>query len=286
MKIISIQPGSREWLEYRRGGIGGSDIATCMGAKSFKTRKQLFLDKSALSDEYVNDFMRRGTLYEGEALLNFCIDFRCNVKPICIESEENHIWRASLDGYGEVKGQKAVVEIKVPTSQKVGIDAQAGIIPENYIMQIQWQMMIGEAEIGYFVVYDPDTQQSVVVQVEPNLELQQQLKEAANEFWDYFLKGEIMPDSLQVIEDTKLETLIKEASRLKEEMDALKKQLEPLEEEIKSYATDDGFRAYGYTCRFTNGRTTYDYKKMAAEGVDIDKYSKTGKPFYTLKKEK
>ncbi len=42
MKIIDLEQGTPEWLEWRKNGIGSSDIATIMGANPYQTPYQLW----------------------------------------------------------------------------------------------------------------------------------------------------------------------------------------------------------------------------------------------------
>lgn len=44
--VVNIEPLTREeWLDYRRLGIGGSDVAAIMGISPFATIKDLYYDK-------------------------------------------------------------------------------------------------------------------------------------------------------------------------------------------------------------------------------------------------
>lgn len=286
MKIIELVQGTPEWVQWRNSGIGASDISVCTDCNPYKKKKSLFLEKSNMADGHTNSFMRRGQMYEGEALLTYCMDKKCHLKPVCVESEENPIYRASLDGYGEIAGKKMVLEIKVPTSPKLWEEVEKGSIPDYYLQQVQWQIMVSEADYGIFIVYNPENERYLEKQVQIDLDLQKRLKEAANEFWGYFSKGLIPPDGLESIESDNLKGLLESAQRIKEEIARLQDALYPLEEQIKSFAHGEGFRAYGYTCKQCHGRTTYDYNAMAQDGIDLGRYLKTGKPFYTLKKEK
>lgn len=62
MKVIEY-PKS-EFLERRRGGVGGSDIAGIMGRNKWSSPMQVYLEKMDLADNEVNDAMRMGNLLE------------------------------------------------------------------------------------------------------------------------------------------------------------------------------------------------------------------------------
>ena len=44
MKIDLVQ-GTNEWLDWRKGGVGGSDIGTIMGLNPYKNRRVFFVGK-------------------------------------------------------------------------------------------------------------------------------------------------------------------------------------------------------------------------------------------------
>ena len=54
-----------QWLEERRQGIGGSDAAAAVGLSPWKTRLELWLEKTGQTpDREETPEMRRGTLLE------------------------------------------------------------------------------------------------------------------------------------------------------------------------------------------------------------------------------
>lgn len=47
--VVDISRLSREeWLDYRKKGIGGSDVAAIMGVSPFATKRDLFYDKTGI----------------------------------------------------------------------------------------------------------------------------------------------------------------------------------------------------------------------------------------------
>ena len=39
-----------EWLSFRRGGIGGSDVAAILGISPFRTARDIYYDKLEIAD--------------------------------------------------------------------------------------------------------------------------------------------------------------------------------------------------------------------------------------------
>ena len=51
-KVVDISNLSREdWLEYRKKGIGGSDVAAIMGISPFATIRDLFYNKTGVQPD-------------------------------------------------------------------------------------------------------------------------------------------------------------------------------------------------------------------------------------------
>ena len=51
-KLCCTKDMSREeWLEWRRGGIGGSDAATIVGLNPYRSRLELYADKLGMMPE-------------------------------------------------------------------------------------------------------------------------------------------------------------------------------------------------------------------------------------------
>jgi len=72
-------------------------------------------------------------------------------------------------------------------------------------------------------------------------------------------------------------------TKQKKEIDA---RIKALGEEVRPVLADKGkvmHNGFVFNCTLSAGRTTYDYKAMTADGIDVDKYKKVGAPFTTLK---
>ena len=60
-KTISLTQNTPEWLEYRKGHVGASDVPIIMGLSPWRTRYQLLLEKKGkLPGQKENASMRRG----------------------------------------------------------------------------------------------------------------------------------------------------------------------------------------------------------------------------------
>lgn len=58
-KVVDISNLSREdWLEYRKKGIGGSDVAAIMGISPFATIRDLFYNKTGVQPVIQEELFR------------------------------------------------------------------------------------------------------------------------------------------------------------------------------------------------------------------------------------
>ena len=94
-----------EWLEWRKKGIGGSDIPKMLNLSRFGDRLDLLLEKANLTESKpINEALFvAAEVAEDEARKRLARQeiVAKELKPCNVESKENPIFRASLDGYNE-----------------------------------------------------------------------------------------------------------------------------------------------------------------------------------------
>ena len=73
-KLVSIlNLDKKEWLKYRKQGIGGSDAGAVCGLNPYRTAIQVYYDKTSHSIEDVdNEAMRQGRELEEYVARRFC----------------------------------------------------------------------------------------------------------------------------------------------------------------------------------------------------------------------
>jgi putative phage-type endonuclease len=150
MKKIALEQGTPEWIAYRLNGVGGSDIASIVGAEgAFKKRGEVMMEKlghqKALT-EYQKAIFQDG--HEWEALvrdqLNTSVNppddsfHGFNFQPMVVESTINDRFFASLDGIDF--DREMLLEVKSCTSM-AKYNSYVAATPAHYMMQVQWQML-------------------------------------------------------------------------------------------------------------------------------------------------
>lgn len=183
-KIIEYAQGSPEWLAWRRKGITATDIATILGVNPYSSINELREKKNG-KECVVSPAMKRGSQYEEEARQCACYILNLDVHPACLESERNHLFRASLDGWD---GQ-TVVEIKVPTKRnfKTFFDKEVNL--QLYAWQVRWQMMVAGAQEGVLFAYEPSTSAHNYIHIVLTGHEIELMEREAMEFWDCYQMG-------------------------------------------------------------------------------------------------
>lgn len=283
MKIVNIKDQSKEWHEWRKNGIGSSDIAAIVGKSPFKTAMKVYEEKKGLSvGGFTNPAMLRGNEYEETARKGFNQYMKSIFYPVCIEHETYDFMRASLDGYCEVNN--AFVEIKVPSMNNFENYAD-GTIPDHYMIQLQWQMMVGGFDKGYFAVFNPENKTNFVMLVEKDAKMQDYLKKEALFFWDN-LKNNTPPPLQQSdyikISEPELTKIEKRYIDIDKQIKALENEKKMLKESILDYGDGGNFKTDHLTV-FMQQRMTLDKDKMKKNGIDVSLYQKPAGFYYTIK---
>lgn len=195
--------GSREeWLNGRRGRIGGSDAAATVGASPYMTNVELWEIKTGRrqqADISENPLVIYGTEAEDHLRELFRLDF----PDYEVFYLENNLWindkfpfaHASLDGWlKDGQGRNGILEIKTATITSAVQRAKwKDGIPQNYYCQVLWYMMVTEfdfavlkAQLKYDFHGDVFLQTKHYFiersEVEEDIEF---LRQAAEKFWTY-----------------------------------------------------------------------------------------------------
>lgn len=150
MKVIDLAQRTPEWHRWRKSGITASDACILMGSP-YKTPWRLWCEKRGLvleDDLSNNPHVQRGIREEPLARRRFEDRHGELLLPLCAESSELPILRASFDG---LTNEGRPVEIKAP-HEKGFLDAQTmgaeSALYQRYYAQVQTQIFVAEADGG------------------------------------------------------------------------------------------------------------------------------------------
>jgi len=156
MKIINVQQKEDDWLAWRRQGITATDAAIILGRSPYKTRWRLWAEKTGFAREVdlsFNPLVRHGVENEDLARQRFEVTHNDLLLPVCVESEQYPLLRASLDGLRE-NGEP--VEIKSPSQsvyEEVCLDGLNSQSYQLYYPQVQHQLLVTNAPKGWLMFY-------------------------------------------------------------------------------------------------------------------------------------
>lgn len=146
-----------DWLDWRRGGLGGSDIAAVAGLSPFATPTTVYLEKVGLLRDggEEEDWQRMGRLLEPVIAGLFEEETGRRVDHVrpqeCVTHAERPWMRATLDGVVWPNGigdDKPFGPIEIKSTTRWASD-WGEEPPDYYQCQLQWQMAILDAERGW-----------------------------------------------------------------------------------------------------------------------------------------
>ncbi len=275
--------------------LGGSDMAAVMGVSPYKSRYQLWLEKTGrveAKDISGLPHVRRGI--EGEVVAREMIEAHTgtNFEPSAWKHDLYDFLVCHDDGYDEKTRQ--ILEIKCMGKADHEKCFKEQWIPEHYKMQLQFNMMLSNAEKGLFVSFVPESRDVVIVHMSPDDKLQAELLEKAVEFWCINVQKDIEPiglgetDYLDMTANAELEAITHAYAELdkkiKEFLEPLETEKELLREKIHNIVKDKRVKTSGLLMYTTTVKGGFDENKLKQLGVDLSHYRKPESKRFTIKR--
>ena len=222
--------GSKEWHQWRSGGIGASEVAIVLGVSPFKTRFQLWLEKckiakAAPAHPNAVKAMTRGTLLEPEIRAWYERKTGRKATPCTRAHPEYPFMLASYDG---ITDDGRNVEIKA-SGKADHSAAKKGKVSAKYIAQVQAQMAVAGLEVTDYVSHSGERdlatgqlsdEGGAIVEVRADKEHQQKIIESVSWFWNLVQKR-TPPDVDMKDMDDLVQLLAKQQQEIAETMAAL-----------------------------------------------------------------
>jgi len=140
-----------EWLKFRTGGIGGSDVPIIAGINPFKSVHQLWLEKTGQiePEQTESEYAHFGTLLEPIIRKEFTerTGIKVRQKHMLLQSSEYPFMYADLDGVINEGGELAIFEAKTASQYKMETWEEG--VPAGYILQVQHYMAVTGAKKTY-----------------------------------------------------------------------------------------------------------------------------------------
>lgn len=194
-KESDLDQGTDAWLKARRKRIGGSDIASVLRISPYKSRYELWEEKTGRrpSPDIAHlPHVQRGI--KAEPIARDLLEKRHRVEyttPVLVDEEHNYMV-ASLDGLCD----DHTLEIKTMGLEK-HLDVRDGVIPDYYQCQVQWGLMISGLARGLFASYRPEDGSMYEAWIERDDEWIAQMRGSAIEFWQWVENDEEPEDDYE-----------------------------------------------------------------------------------------
>lgn len=252
-KLVStLNLDKKEWLKYRKQGIGGSDAGAVCGLNPYRTAMQVYQDKiSEETEEIDNEAMRQGREFEDYVARRFTEATGRKVRRAnaMFYHEKYPFMLADVDRM--VVGENAGLECKT-ASPYMTDRREDGKIPLSYQIQCLHYMAVCNADAWYIAVliYGREFK---YYRIERDEEMIADLIRIEEDFWqNYVLKRQIpspdgskLADSIiaEYYKQTIAETIplmgfnekIKRRQELSEIMGKMDTEKRQIEQELKLY---------------------------------------------------
>ncbi|MFI5405205.1 MAG: lambda-exonuclease family protein [Nitrososphaerales archaeon] len=283
---IKLEQGSPEWIQWRKEGVGASDVPAILGISPYISENKLWkIKKNIIKDYQISEYAKiMGGQAEEEARISFNELTGKVFEPKCFQME-NTPYKCSLDGYcnGEIFEAKFV-------AQDYYLDLKSGkdVRPDHFA-QLQWQMYVtGSTDANYFVTTKSGAK--LALTVERNDNFIAKCKDAVDVFMSY-MEANIEPplgkdDYYEVAEDQfDLSTAFDKIEVVKKQIEALKIEEEKLRAYLISNAKHDKMSYKNMKLFKTIRAGGIDYKKFCEKNgfVVSSEFEKKPTESWTLK---
>lgn len=159
MRGVNVVPRTPAWHAWRNQGVTATDACVLLGSDPDKTLWQLWAEKVGLvspPDLSRNPHVRRGIELEPTARRKYEQACGTMLLPVCGESEEHPVIRASCDG---IDDDGAPVEIKCPSPgvfKEAKEKREESEVYRRYFPQVQQQVYVAAAPHGVLALYCED----------------------------------------------------------------------------------------------------------------------------------
>lgn len=178
-----------EWLEARRTGVGGSDIAAILGLSKWKTPLQVYQEKRGeLVAQPENEAMRWGHYLEPVVRQAYADEtgFDVRLPTELIRHKRHPFLIANIDGFTD---EPRLFEAKTSRSADGWGEPGTDQIPQPYLLQVQHYLTVTGFQLADVAALIGGSDFRIY-EVRADAELQGMLVDACAEFWKAVEAGE------------------------------------------------------------------------------------------------
>ena len=194
MRFVELQENTRQWRQWRHGGIGGSDAPVICGVSRYSKVDALWLAKRAPPREPLdNERLAFGRGAEKLARDRYQEIVRSDAPSACAEHDEHPWLRASLDGWNAAL--ELPVELKAPR-RRDHLTALDGDVPRSFLPQCLHLLLVtGASRMHYASLHlqAPAAEVFALVEVTRDPAALEQLFVVEEKFWEAIQRGDKAP---------------------------------------------------------------------------------------------
>lgn len=177
---------TKEWLQWRKQGIGGSDVAAILGISKWKSAIALWMDKTNQTNTPTeeNEAMTWGTILEPVIRNHFATVTGKNVVEVkaIMQHPQYPFMIADVDGVTtDDNGDPAILEIKTASEYKR--DEWSEGVPTYYQTQVQHYLCVTGVSKAYVAVLIGGNSFRIY-EIDADKEIQQMLIAVEKDFWN------------------------------------------------------------------------------------------------------
>ena len=201
--VVDIRGLTREeWLDYRKKGIGGSDVAAIMGISPFATIRDLYNNKvgilPAIPEEEESNWVAKEVGHRLEDLVAEIFVRKTGLKVFPVRKMFRHplypFMLADVDFFISFSdGTYGILECKTcnyNASKKWDDDA----IPDNYVLQVKHYLSVMNMQKAYIAcLYGNNEDEFVFRYLERDLMDEEDLIEQEAFFWEKYVEKHVEP---------------------------------------------------------------------------------------------
>lgn len=183
-----------KWLEMRKTGIGGSDASVIVGLNPWKSKFELWLDKTNQAqevDQSDNEYIYWGNVQEELVANRFCELTGKKVRRCgMLRNNEHPFMLADIDRL--VVGENAILECKTTASWNLN-EWDGDNLPDAYYIQVQHYLAVGGYDKAYIACLVGGNK-FVWKEIPRNDEEIAVLIKAEEEFWQKNVIEKVLPE--------------------------------------------------------------------------------------------
>jgi len=192
MKIVDCKQGTPEWLSARLGVVTASEVGALVsplgkvrtgeGPRSYLYKKLAERILGVPQSDFTSFAAEQGVIVEGEARAWFAFEHNTPVREVGFCTSDDGRIGFSPDG---LIGEEGGIEIKSPQPARHIEYLLNGVVPEDYVLQVQFSLYVSGRAWWKFLSYSRQFP-ALVVHVEPDAKLQDAIRSALDVFGHAF----------------------------------------------------------------------------------------------------